>query len=196
MLYFLQSNQAQDYLEQMKNEDSKAPSAPHSPLLKLSQREVGKRMHEVLSRIDDASQFEDVLREARQEGIIGEDEEWDNIIAHVTEGFRNPLVTSWFQPQNIIYNECSIASKDERDGQPCVLRPDRVIINGNCITVIDYKFGHPSKLYHDQVHTYMKLMRQMYPEHEVQGYIWYIMGKGAVRVAPPSNFPQGENNNK
>ena len=196
MLNFRQSNQAQDYLEQMKNEDSETPSAPHSPLLKLSQREVGKRMHEVLSRIDDASQFEDVLREARQEGIIGEDEEWDNIIAHVTEGFRNPLVTSWFQPENIIYNECSIASKDERDGQPCVLRPDRVIINGNCITVIDYKFGHPSKLYHDQVHTYMKLMRQMYPEHEVQGYIWYIMGKGAVRVAPPSNFPQGENNNK
>lgn len=162
----------------------------------LSQRELGKRMHEVLSRIDDVSQFDDVLREARQEGIIGEGKEWDDIIRHVAEGFRNPLVASWFQPQNIIYNECSIASKDERSGQPCVHRPDRVVMGDNCITVIDYKFGHASSLYHEQVRTYMMLLQQMYPEHEVQGYIWYIMGGETRRVAPPSNSPKGENNNK
>ena len=180
MLDFRQSNQAQDYLQQANT---------------LSQREIGKRMHEVLSRIDDASQLEDILREARQEGIIGESDEWDNIVECAREGFSNPLVASWFKAGDTIYNECSIASKDD-NGQPCVLRPDRVIVSGNNITVVDYKFGHPSKVYHDQVKAYMKLMRQMYPQSRTEGYIWYVVGKKAVRVAPPSNSPKGENNNK
>ncbi|MBR1499098.1 MAG: UvrD-helicase domain-containing protein [Bacteroidaceae bacterium] len=180
MLDFRQSNQAQDYLQQTNT---------------LSQREIGKRMHEVLSRIDDASQLEDILREARQEGIIGEDEAWDNIVEHVAEGFRNPLVASWFNAKDTVYNECSIAGKDDK-GQGCVLRPDRVTVSGNSITVVDYKFGHPSKLYHDQVKAYMKFMRQMYPESRVEGYIWYIMGGKTVRVALPSDSPKGENNNK
>ena len=67
-------------------------------------------------------------------------------------------------------------------GQPDVLRPDRVVVNGKTITVIDYKFGHPSRHYYDQVAAYMHLMGRMYPEHEIKGYLWYIMGKGPVGV--------------
>ncbi|MBO7137175.1 MAG: UvrD-helicase domain-containing protein [Bacteroidaceae bacterium] len=184
MLYFLQSNQTQDYLQQMKNEElrTKNKSNSDSSLLKLSQREVGKRMHEVLSRINDVSQFDTVFYQARQEGIIGEGKDWDTIITRVTEGFRNPLVASWFNQKNTVYNECAVASKDNETGQVCVLRPDRVVMKDRCITVIDYKFGHPSRHYYDQVAAYMELMHRMYPEHEVKGYLWYIMGKGPVPV--------------
>ena len=171
MLYFLQSNQTQDYLESLGGREGS-----------LSQREIGKRMHEVLSRIDDVSQLEEVLSQARQEGIIGEGKEWETITSHIKEGFRNPLVASWFQSGNTVYNECGIASINEDDGLPCVLRPDRVIMNGNSITVIDYKFGFPNKHYKEQVEDYMKLLRQMYPSHNVQGYIWYVMGKGPYKV--------------
>ena len=172
MLYFLQSNQAQDYFEQTKqNED-----------LKLSQREIGKRMHEVLSRIEDVSQFDEVLSQARKEGIIGEGKDWETIVARIKEGFSNPLVASWFKAGNTVYNECGIASIDEGTGLPSVLRPDRVVMKDNIITVIDYKFGHPSRHYYDQVKAYMNLMMQMYPKHNVQGYIWYVMGKGAISV--------------
>ena len=213
-LYFMQSNQAQDYLENIKeseerrvlraltarlgpkeskkSEESKLqPGAEaysdsslftlHSSLPTLSQREVGKRMHEVLSRISDVSQLDEALCEARKEGIIGEDKEWEDIIERIREGFRNPLVASWFKAGNIIYNECGIASID-KDGLPCVLRPDRVVMTEDSITVIDYKFGHPSRHYYDQVKAYMSLMSRMYPEHEVKGYLWYIMGKGAISV--------------
>ena len=138
-------------------------------------------MHEVLSRIDDVSQLDKVLNEAREEGIINEGEDWEAITAHIREGFRDPLVASWFKAENIVYNECNIAGIN-KDGQPDVLRPDRVVINGKNITVIDYKFGHPSHHYYDQVKDYMGLMKQMYPDYEVKGYLWYVMGKGAVRV--------------
>ena len=171
MLYFLQSNQAQDYLESLEGGE-----------VSLSQREIGKRMHEVLSRISDVSQLEEVLSQARQEGLIGEHEDWETITNRIKEGFQEPLVASWFKAENTVYNECGIASIDKETGLPCVLRPDRVVMNGNSITVIDYKFGHPSRHYYDQVKTYMDLMSRMYPEHEVTGYIWYIMGKGPVRV--------------
>ena len=177
MLYFLPSNQAQEYLEQQLTTDD----GQQTTEIKLSQREVGKRMHEVLSRIDDVSQLDKVLNEAREEGIINEGEDWEAITAHIREGFRNPLVASWFKAENIVYNECNIAGIN-KDGQPDVLRPDRVVINGKNITVIDYKFGHPSHHYYDQVKDYMGLMKQMYPDYEVKGYLWYVMGKGAVRV--------------
>lgn len=171
MLYFLQSNQTQEYLETLSN----------SSLICLSQREIGKRMHEVLSRINDVSRLDEVLCKAHEEGIIGEGDDWEAITNRIREGFRNPLIASWFQAENIVYNECSIASIN-KEGQPEVLRPDRVVINGKCITVIDYKFGHPSCHYYDQVKDYMNLMKHMYPNYEVKGYLWYIMGKGAVPV--------------
>jgi len=182
MLYFLQSNQSQDYLEQLKEEEEGQEVQP----LKLSQREIGKRMHEVLSRIDDVSQLEEVLAQSRQEGLIGEGDDWEAITKRIKEGFQEPLVASWFKSDNTIYNECSIASTDKETGLPCILRPDRVVMKDNVITVIDYKFGHPSRHYYDQVKDYMSLMNRMYPEYEVKGYIWYIMGKGAV---PVKNIP-------
>ena len=74
MLYFLQSNQAQDYLQRMTTDDGQ-----ETMVTKLSQREIGKRMHEVLSRIEDVGQIEETLDAARQEGIIGEGENWEAI---------------------------------------------------------------------------------------------------------------------
>ena len=154
----------------------------HSSLLKLSQREIGKRMHEVLSRVNDVSQLEEVFMQAREEGLIDEGKDWNTITNRIKEGFQNPLVASWFCAENTVYNECGIASIDAKTGLPCILRPDRVIMTKEGITVVDYKFGHPSRHYYDQVREYMNLMRRMYPDHKVQGYIWYILGKGVVPV--------------
>ena len=180
-LYFQQSNLTQDYLERMKDEEAstdlnanEGAGTAAASSLSLSQREIGKLMHEALSRINDVSQLDEVLREAR-EGSIGKDEEWDTIASRIKEGFRNPLVASWFREENTVYNECGIASISEKDGLPCVLRPDRVVTTDDSITVIDYKFGHPNRDYGNQVRRYMNLMKQMYPGHNVKGHIWYIM---------------------
>ena len=131
MLYFQQSNQTEDYLRQMKEEGQEVMP------LRLSQREIGKRMHEVLSLINDVGELEEVLNKARKEGLIGEGEDWETITSRIREGFGNPLVASWFSRENIVYNECGIAGIDKEKGRPQVLRPDRVVMNGNDITVID-----------------------------------------------------------
>ena len=175
-LDFRQSNQAQSYLEQMATNDGQQNTD-----IKLSQREIGIRMHEVLSRVNDVNQLGEVLNQASKEGLIDDSEDWDAITTRIKEGFQDPLVASWFKAENIVYNECSIAGIN-KDGQPDVLRPDRVVMNGKCISVIDYKFGHPSGFYVTQVQAYMDFMHRMYPDHEIKGYLWYVMGKGAVPV--------------
>ena len=179
---FRRSNQAEDYLESLKGQEAGGGDV-ENPLLPISQRETGKRMHEVLSRLDDVAHIDGLLSEARQdEGIIFGDEDWNRITARIKEGLASPLIASWFQTGNTVYNECSIAGTDERSGQPCVLRPDRVVMNGGSITVIDYKFGHPDGKYSRQVRAYMRFLRRMYPKHEVKGYLWYVMMGEAVPV--------------
>ncbi len=174
-LAFRQSNQAQNFLQALEEEENS--DSAETLHMQLSQREVGTRMHSVLSRIASPDQLEEVLRTAREDGTIGEGSDWDAILERVREGFRDPLIASWFQADNDIYCECGIASRDTT-GKPCVLRPDRVIMKNNRITVIDYKFGRPSRYYHSQVIAYMDLIQRMYPQSEVCGYLWYVMGKG------------------
>ena len=52
-------------------------------------------------------------------------------------------------------------------------RPDRVILNGNGVTVVDYKFGGEEPEYRDQVRRYMNLFREM-GHDPVRGWLWYI----------------------
>ena len=170
-LRFRQSNQAGEFLRQARGEETS-----------LSQREMGKRMHEVLSRVEDVSQLDDVLRQARQEGIIGTGKEWETVVERITEGFRSPLVASWFEAGNMVYNECAIASRGGTDGLARVLRPDRVVMTDTTVTVVDYKFGRPDRLYHQQVAAYMQLMHRMYPRHRVLGYLWYVMEGRTAQV--------------
>ena len=196
ILSFRQSNMAQDFLqglallgeeqEGMAQGEGKAPQASEAETLpiRLSQREVGKRMHEVLSLITDAAHLEEALREGRETGLIEEGEDWDAIIGRIRQGFASPLVASWFAAGSTVYSECSIACHDEKTGGARILRPDRVVMHDGRITVIDYKFGRPSSHYYDQVADYMAQMQRMYPDHEVCGYIWYVMGRGPVPVHP------------
>ena len=46
-------------------------------------------------------------------------------------------------------------------------------MNGDSITVIDFKFGQPKTSYHDQVRGYMQLLTSM-GHKNVTGYLWYV----------------------
>ena len=67
----------------------------------------------------------------------------------------------------------------DADGREC--RPDRVVFNGEAVTVIDYKFGEERDSYRRQVGHYCKLYRQMGYEN-VLGYVWYIHEDRIVAV--------------
>ena len=63
-----------------------------------------------------------------------------------------------------------------------VKRPDRVVIEPGLISVIDYKFGKKKQEYTIQVQEYMRHISAMYPNTEVQGWLWYVYSGHTERV--------------
>lgn len=53
-------------------------------------------------------------------------------------------------------------------------RPDRVVIFGDHIDIIDYKFGKEEKSYTKQIRNYMNLYGRMYNGMAINAYLWYI----------------------
>ena len=166
-LDFMQSNQSRKFIGSLGTEEQ-------TGTVQQTYLEIGKIMHYVLSQIEHTGQIQKVLNRCMAEGIITDRKLMDVVINRLKKGFTNPKIAQWFQPDNQVFNECSITSISKDTGEPITLRPDRVIINDNRITVIDFKFGSPDREHHDQVKAYKELMRAMYPEKQVEGYLWYI----------------------
>ena len=65
-------------------------------------------------------------------------------------------------------NESSLI---DTDGE--IYRPDRVVIKGDKVMIIDYKFGEHRRVYERQLLKYADIWRRM-GYHEVSSYLWYV----------------------
>ena len=145
-----------------------------------SARAEGILYHNIMEEIRDASQIEFTLRKSRMQGRISQ-EQYDELKELLQQIDNDKLIASWFAPENRVFAECDILNpkgdKNKRDQ-----RPDRIIMNNGVITVIDYKFGDEHKNYDGQVKHYMGLLKEIYPTHEVKGYIWYVKNKNYKNI--------------
>ena len=132
-------------------------------------------MHEWLSRINTWSDKEKGWQQIVSEGIAREAqrEEMEQWFQQFEELVKE---TDWFDN-----NATVIREKDILTTLGNTYRPDRVVINGNNATVIDYKFGDEHKRsYHEQVRGYMSLLRQM--GYHTQGWLVYVQLKKLEKV--------------
>ena len=63
------------------------------------------------------------------------------------------------------------------DGDGRLFRMDRLMIDRDRVTVVDYKTGKErgaKKGYEAQIRNYMKILRGVYPERRVEGVIAYV----------------------
>lgn len=74
------------------------------------------------------------------------------------------------------WNETAVFDADGSE-----YRPDRVVIDGNKATVVDYKFGGQDDKYAAQVRRYMRLCREL-GYSDVKGFIWYVPDDTLVPV--------------
>lgn len=131
-------------------------------------RKHGTLMHEVLSHIHTRKDIPVSVETYRLSGVINKEEaaELKQRLGNLQD---NPEVAPWYNGEARILNEVDILF-----GNGLSKRPDRVMITGDRVIVVDYKFGeHPDKRYHNQVRNYLKLIRQMGYE-QVEGYLWYV----------------------
>lgn len=155
-LNFRQSNEAREMLEATE-----------------STREQGTLFHNIMAEIRDSNHIMRVLKRGLMQGRLTT-QQHDELAGYLCGIQDNPLIASWFDSRNRVFAECDILDPDARRHELRSQRPDRIIMRDGVIIVIDYKFGDEHRGYKGQVRNYMRLLRAMYPDNEIKGYLWYV----------------------
>jgi ATP-dependent helicase/nuclease subunit A len=92
---------------------------------------------------------------------------------------QNPDLHPFFieRPGRAIKNEQDVA-----DSSGELFRLDRLVVDSDSVTVIDFKTGGESGEYFSQVKRYMKLAHELYPALPVQGFLSYLDLNAVRRV--------------
>ncbi|MEA3461424.1 MAG: 3'-5' exonuclease, partial [Bacteroidota bacterium] len=141
-------------------------------------RMYGTMMHQIFSRINILEDLQQVLDELQKEGQVP-GKERDELEAMIRQKLSAPIVRDWFSEggSKRVYNERAILC-----GDGVMLRPDRVIVEGGQLTVVDFKFGEIEKSSHvSQVRNYMDRLSQM-GYNQVEGFLWYVMLDKTVKI--------------
>jgi ATP-dependent exoDNAse (exonuclease V) beta subunit len=113
--------------------------------------------------------------------------EAEQLTESINKAFENATIAEWFSDKwEQTYSENDIIlpireiekAKEEAqkrgEKEKLTRRPDRVMINGNRVVVVDYKFGHKQTSNHrNQIIRYTELLREM-GYTDIEGYLWYV----------------------
>lgn len=159
---FRQSNRSADFIAGIDEEES-------------AQRFInrGRLLHTLFSAIETEADIDNAVSHLVAEGVIGHQTTADEIRELTRRAFSLPEVKQWYSGEWRLFNECDIIWLD--NGKLLNRRPDRVMMKGDDIVVVDFKFGKPSKRYNRQVQDYMRLLVRMgYTASHISGYLWYV----------------------
>ncbi len=175
-LQFRQSGQAEDFIKRSSEETG-------SDERTLSYIEKGKLLHYVFSQIETIQDVERIIAQFAKQGILQSDKQVKQVRNLAMRGLRNERVQDWFSGRYQLFNERSILSPDpDNSGKLMKRRPDRVMMDEKRIIVVDFKFGKPNDEYRVQVTQYMDILQSMYPNHTVEGWLWYVYNNKVEEV--------------
>ena len=159
---FRQSNRSADFIQGVDEEESDN---------RFINR--GRLLHTLFSAIETEEDIDNAIDQLVFEGIIGKPETEKSIRELTHHAFSLPQVQDWYSGSWHLFNECDIIWQER--GELRTRRPDRVMVRGNEIVVIDFKFGKQNKKYNKQVQGYMQLLTRMgYLKENIEGYLWYV----------------------
>ena len=159
---FRQSNRSADFIQGVDEEESDN---------RFINR--GRLLHTLFSAIETEEDIDNAIDQLVFEGIIGKPETEEKIRELTHHAFSLPQVQDWYSGSWHLFNECDIIWQER--GELRTRRPDRVMMRGNEIVVIDFKFGKQNKKYNKQVQGYMQLLTRMgYLKENIEGYLWYV----------------------
>ena len=167
---FRQSNRSADFIAGVDEAES-------------SQRFInrGRLLHTLFSAIETEEDIDNAISQLVFEGVIGRSETEEEIRDLTKRAFSLPQVKDWYSGTWQLFNECDIIWQE--NGELRTRRPDRVMMRGEEIVVVDFKFGKPNKKYNKQVRDYMQLLVRMgYPSEGIKGYLWYVEENNIERI--------------
>lgn len=150
----------------------------------LYEKERGEFIHRVLASIDYyhegiEERVSQVIERLNRNSPIKFDEE--EIKSSVLSTINS--MKEYFEkvPGRIIKNE-----REFSDQMGFLYRMDRIVIDPDVVTVIDYKTGHPEPEemaeHREQVSHYKKILSEIYKDKIVKGLLYYISRKEAIEV--------------
>ena len=120
----------------------------HDVLTGKSSRSYGKLVHSILSNIETVDDVDRVIEQLHDSGVMDENE------LVIVESIIKDIVTDkklehYFSRNLIVKNETEVMLQNGE-----IVRPDRVVLDGEQITIIDYKTGEEKDKDHQQVKNY------------------------------------------
>jgi ATP-dependent helicase/nuclease subunit A len=138
------------------------------PETALSDKNLGKILHEILAVVEYETDVEKACMQALKLQRINRNE-YTLLLRWLNERVRSPQTKQWFSTEYRILNERDLLSPE------CVRRPDRILIKDNKAVVIDYKLGHAMPdTYDRQVANYAGILKKTGFE-KVEGYLWFLL---------------------
>ncbi|MCB0763657.1 MAG: UvrD-helicase domain-containing protein, partial [Flavobacteriales bacterium] len=130
-------------------------------------RSFGNAVHDVLARIVSAADLPAAIDAGLADGSITVDVA-ERLRTDLTALLASPDVAPWFSKDLEVRNEATLLTAE---GQ--ALRPDRVVIDGDRVRVLDIKTGNPMTEHHQQVRNYMRQLEALGHAH-VEGALLYV----------------------
>jgi len=159
----------------------------------IEEKQRGEIIHKVLScidylEVDGESNICGNLSEKIKERIerLNRETVWKisyEEIETILKALQKTPLKKYFIPMTgrIIRNEIEFTSPTGE-----LFRMDRLVIDRDAVTVIDYKTGHPTEeeylRHEEQVRHYKKLLMDVYKDKSVKGFLYYIDMEKVVEV--------------
>lgn len=146
-------------------------------LVSMQAMRLGINMHHILEGAESIEDLHRAVDTMQRRRIIDADEA-AGLRANIDEAMSDSMAKTWFDDGwEEIRCEAEIITPEG------IKRPDRIMIAGDRIVVVDYKFGKNRSTDHEgQVRSYMKLFRSMRKYGSIEGYVWYVTIGDIVRV--------------
>jgi ATP-dependent helicase/nuclease subunit A len=153
--------------------------------LNLEERKRGEFIHRILSFIeyleeDTDPRLEEVIRQVIKETNV--DYPIDPVKEEILGVLHHREVKPYFVPKP---GRTVRREQEFSDREGSLLRMDRVIMDEDRITVMDYKTGGEKKAeekYFSQLKNYIRILKDLYPGREVAGLVAYVDLKEVVKV--------------
>jgi hypothetical protein len=141
-----------------------------------SNRVRGVVLHDILSRVVLPEDLEKAVRQSVLEGDLTE-EEGRAAFELLSVRIEEVRDRGWFPSRReAVMNEVSLI---DTDGD--IYRPDRVIVDGGKVVIVDYKFGEHDGRYLRQVRRYADIWRRMGWD-DVSAILWYVQHGDIVQA--------------
>jgi ATP-dependent exoDNAse (exonuclease V) beta subunit len=131
-------------------------------------RRYGILMHDILSRIQTKADIPAAVISKKSEGEL-RSEEVEELTSRLERLLDREEVKKWFDGSMLVMNETEILFGNGKSR-----RPDRIMIDGNKATIVDYKFGEQKDARHgQQIKKYLSLIHEIGYQNVI-GYVWYV----------------------